>query len=374
MKTSKEPVRLRKRIMPSGNTSLYLDIYHNGTRTYEYLKMYLSPENTRKDKERNKETLQLAEAVRAKRVVELRNGIYGFAQQSRNVKFFDYFNELCRKKYGERKVGEKGSWFSLLAHLELYERNKNITFEQTNAEWVKGFKSYLDKASQAKAKKAIPLSRNTKHLYFEILRSVFKHAYNDYIIRKNPCSGIEKFKKEETQRNYLTIDEIRKLSDTECDHPNIKKAFLFSCLTGLRRSDIINLHWGDVHEQGGFTRIIFRQRKTGGQEYLDITPQAVECMGQRGFPEDTVFRGILGANSTNIVLERWVKEAGINKKITFHCARHTFAVMMLDLGTDIYTVSKLLGHRELSTTQIYAKILDKGKQAAVASIPSILYD
>lgn len=63
--------------------------------------------------------------------------------------------------------------------------------------------------------------------------------------------------------------------------------------------------------------------------------------------------------------------AGIHKDITFHCGRHTFAVMMLDLGTDIYTVSKLLGHRELSTTQIYAKVLDKNKQAAVAKIPDI---
>ena len=184
--------------------------------------------------------------------------------------------------------------------------------------------------------------------------------------------GIENFKAEEGTRMYLTIDEVRRLAETECEYPQIKRAFLFSCLTGLRRSDILKMTWGEVQEQSGFTRIIFRQKKTGGQEYLDITPQAAELMGERGKPNEPVFTDIHSTSCTNGTIKRWVLRAGIKKEITFHCARHTFAVMMLDLGTDIYTVSKLLGHRELNTTQIYAKVLDKNKQAAVSNIPSIL--
>ena len=84
------------------------------------------------------------------------------------------------------------------------------------------------------------------------------------------------------------------------------------------------------------------------------------------------FDDIHTPSCTNEAIKRWVLRAGIEKEITFHCGRHTFAVLMLDIGTDIYTVSKLLGHRELNTTQIYAKVLDKNKQAAVAKIPSIL--
>ena len=171
---------------------------------------------------------------------------------------------------------------------------------------------------------------------------------------------------------YLTLEEVKKLSQTECEYPKIKRAFLFSCLTGLRRSDILKLTWGEVHQQGDFTRIIFRQKKTGGQEYLDITQQAAELMGERGKPNDKVFTDIYSPTCTNEAIKRWVLRAGINKEITFHCARHTFAVLMLDLGTDIYTVSKLLGHKELSTTQIYAKVLDKKKQEAVAMIPKII--
>jgi integrase len=127
-----------------------------------------------------------------------------------------------------------------------------------------------------------------------------------------------------------------------------------------------------VHQQGEFTRIIFRQKKTSGQEYLDISPQAVELMGERKGSDSPVFAWILSPDSTNHALAVWCAKAGINKKISFHCGRHTFAVMMLDLGTDIYTTSKLLGHRDLSTTQIYAKVLDKNKQQAVANIPRLI--
>ena len=171
---------------------------------------------------------------------------------------------------------------------------------------------------------------------------------------------------------YLTIDEVKILAQTECEYPQIKSAFLFSCLTGLRKSDILRLRWGDIHHQGEFARIIFRQKKTGGLEYLDINHQAVELMGDEGKPESHIFADLLTTSATNRVIQEWVSSAGIHKKISFHCARHSFATMMLDLGTDIYTVSKLLGHREIATTQIYARVLDKNKQKAVSVIPQII--
>ena len=95
-------------------------------------------------------------------------------------------------------------------------------------------------------------------------------------------------------------------------------------------------------------------------------------MGPRGESNEPIFKNVYTPSNTNQVIKRWISNAGICKNITFHCARHSFAVMMLDLETDIYTVSKLLGHRDLSTTQIYAKILDKNKQAAVSRIPDLL--
>lgn len=380
MGKSKEPIRLRQRKMPSGYTSLYLDIYVNGRRSYEYLKMYLVPEKTRADKEKNRDTLQMADAIRAKRVVELRNGLYGFKGQfATNTRFFDYYRSLCEKRHGNQESrGNWGNWYSCLHHLMIYEKNKNITFEDITPQWVQGFKDYLDNEAVAWAHdfrtriKDKPLKRNSKLSYFNKLRACLNQAFEERIIAVNPLRGIESFKAEDVTRMYLTIDEVKLLAQTPCEYPKIKAAFLFSCLTGLRRSDVLKLTWGDVYQQGEFTRIIFKQKKTSGQEYLDITQEAASLMGERGEPSDHVFTDIHSPSCTNNAIKLWVARAGINKEITFHCGRHTFATMMLDLGTDIYTVSKLLGHRELTTTQIYAKVLDKNKQAAVSKIPSIL--
>lgn len=379
MATSKEPIRLRKRLQASGLTSLYLDIYTHGKRSYEYLRLYLIPEKNRADKEKNRETLQLAEDIRAKRMVELRNGEYGFKSAFKeNTLFYEYYRAMCKKRLGAESKTNWGNWYSCLHHLMIYDGNERLTFRDITPEWVRGFREYLDKDAKAwvsdfrRRLEYHTLARNTKVSYFNKLKACLHQAFKDRVIQYDPSQGVESFKAEESTRMYLTIEELKRLASTPNPCDAVRVAFLFSCLTGLRRSDIQKLTWGDVHEQGGFTRIIFRQKKTGGQEYMDMPEQAVTLMGKRGAPGERVFADFMTPDATNKVLQEWVHKAGIEKKITFHCGRHTFAVMMLDLGTDIYTVSKLLGHRLLSTTQIYAKVLDRNKQAAVLRIPGIL--
>lgn len=379
-KTIKEPIRIRQKELANGNISLYLDIYIGGKRKYEFLKLYLIPEKTREDKEKNRQTMQLANSIKSKRIVEYQNGEFGFKSNYKlDTLFFDYYRAMCEKRHGNPESrGNWGNWYSCLHHLMKYEKNKRITFEDITPEWVQGFRDYLDKDAVAwshdyrKRIKDKPLARNSKLSYFNKLRACLNQAFEDRIIPINPCRGVERFRPEEGIRMYLTIDEVRLLAQTDCEYPRIKDAFLFSCMTGLRRSDILRLTWGDIHKQGDFTRIIFRQKKTEGQEYLDITPQAAQLMGDPKGINDPIFEDIHSPSCTNKAVQEWVLNAGIHKKISFHCARHTFATMMLDLGTDIYTVSKLLGHRDLSTTQIYVKVLDKNKQKAVSNIPDIL--
>lgn len=355
-----EPVKLRKRKTRTGLYSLYLDTYVNGRRTYEYLRLYLVPEKTREDKRKNKETLQLAETIRAKRVVEYHEGRYGFdSSEQDKVLLFDYFEAQAEDRTG--KTGT--SWRSCLKYIKRYETRRGITFADITPEWIKGFKEYLERQE---------LAQNTKSLYFAKLRACINRAYKDGIITDNPLKRVKSIKQEESKREYLTLEEVQRLAGTECERDVVKRAFLFSCLTGLRRSDIEQLQWGDVHKEGDYTRIIFRQQKTGGQEYLDITHEARELMGEERGAEELVFDKLPYPTATNTIVKVWTARAGIRKHITFHSARHTFATMMLTLGTDLYTVSKLLGHRDIKTTEIYAKIVDKGKQEAVARIPSIL--
>lgn len=359
MKT-KEPIRLRQRKTSTGLISLYLDIYAKGKRSYEYLRLYLVPEKNREDKRKNNETLQLAEAIKAKRIVELRNGDYGFKTEDNNINFYSYYIGLMRTKSEHTQI----IWNAVALMLQTFdERLKERTWAEIDKNYIKKFVQFLEKSD---------LSQNSQVIYFSKIVACCNKAVADGIIQQSPALGVEKPKKQDTERQYLTIDEVRRLAETDCKYPRLKDAFLFSCLTGLRRSDIIGIKWINVIVNDNFTRIVFNQRKTKGLEYLDITPEAAILMGERGKDSDFIFN--IPKHSTIISdnIGKWCKAAGITKHITFHCARHTFATMMIELDTDLYTVSKLLGHRNIATTQIYAKIVDKKKQEAALKIPKIL--
>src|SRR5574344_1894355 len=218
MEVIKEPIRLRQRKTPAGNTTLYLDIYINGKRSYEYLKMYLVPEVTRADKEKNRETLAMAEAVRAKRIVELRNGEFGFkSDHAEETNFYDYYVAITENRLGQDTKGTWGNWCSCLKHLENYEpRLKKLTFADIDKKWVEGFKRYLEKDAYAwgcnyrKRIKDHPLSRNSRLNYYNKLKACLNKAYNDRIIAHNPIIGIDGFKPEEGTRMYLTLEEVKK--------------------------------------------------------------------------------------------------------------------------------------------------------------------
>ncbi len=383
MDTGKDAVRLRRRTISGGRQSLYLDIYINGRRDYEFLKLYIVPERTREDRRKNEETMRLAEAIRGKKLVDIQNSRYGFESAYKlDTRLLDYYRQMCERRLGEMSRGNWGNWWSCMKHLEQFcKRNPNITFREITPEWVQAFKDYLDRDAKVRKtgfgntdKSEKGLSQNSKQSYFNKVRCCINQAFEEKIIPHNPLRGIESFKSGDTHRNYLTVDEIKTLAKTECRYPALRRAFLFSCLTGLRKSDIEKMRWSEVQKQGEYTRIIFTQKKTCTMEYLDISPEAAKYLGERRKPEDRVFSGFTYDASMATELRLWVMRAGIGKDITFHCARHSFAVMMIDLGADIYTVQKLLGHKEIHTTEIYVKLLDKKKQAAVLLIPKVELD
>ncbi len=373
-KTKKEPVKLREKVLANGNISLYLDIYRNGKREYEFLKLYLIKERTAQDRKQNEQTLLTAQAIRSKRQIEIQNGEYGFTKQfKQDIPFLQYYRKMCEERHqNPDSNGNWGNWHSCLKYLEVYCDEKT-TFKDIDADWIEGFKEYLNTVEKNTYKRTKNknselfqgLSQNSKVSYFNKLRACINQAFEERIIPVNPLRGVQGFKQEETERMYLTMDEVEKLAETPCNFPYLKNAFLFSCLTGLRKSDIEKLTWGDVFKEGDRTRIIFRQKKTKGQEYLTINAKAEEYLGTRGNNNEKVFSGFKYGSWVLLELKRWVLSAGITKNITFHCARHTFAVSLLSKNVDIYTVSKLLGHRELATTQIYAKVMDQKKEEAV---------
>ncbi len=376
-------VYLREKEISNGKLSLYLDYYFRGKRHKEYLKLYLIPATNRKAKELNRQTLVAANMIREKKEKELFDKKldvnYTESVDPAKVKFLEYYRNLCKMRYKSSKYnGNWGNWQSCLTHLKVY-CSEETTFKDIDKDWVLGWIDYLNTAECDAHKKKNPkarycfkgLSESSKTSYYAKVKACIKQALDEGIIHRNPMLGVESFKPEYKPREYLTLEEVRKIAATACLYETLKNAFLFSCLTGLRKSDIEQLTWKQVSTNGKYTRITFRQQKTQNLEYLDISPEAVKFMGPRRNDVDRVFEGFFYGAWVSYELKRWALAAGIPKNITFHSARHTFAVIMLEVGTDIYTVSKLLGHKNISTTQIYAKVIDKSKQAAIEKIPQI---
>lgn len=314
--------------------------------------------------------LELAETIKSKRILQLqydKQDLPGKTEFKLNDNYLSYFEKLADARFSSK--GNYGCWDSALKHLKIHS-GFELAFKHIDREWLLDFKDYLQ--NRARTKSNQPLSQNTIHTYFNKIRASLRQAVQDNFIPKNPAEMVTGFKQGETQREFLTLDELKKLKDCHCKHPVLKSAFLFSCLTGLRWSDIDKLIWKEVQyskENGHYIR--FRQQKTKHVETLPIPDQAVPFLGEENLPEERVFKGLKYSADNNLKLKQWVMRAGIVKDITFHCARHTYATLLLTNGTDLYTVSKLLGHKEIKTTQIYANIIDSTKNDAVHKLPKI---
>lgn len=205
--------------------------------------------------------------------------------------------------------------------------------------------------------------------YFNKVKAALKQAYSDGILQSDLNKKVKPIKEVETRREPLTIEELNSLIKTDCNNPLLKRAALFSALTGLRWSDIEKLKWGEVEFIKGRGYFLnFDQEKTEGVEVHPISLQAFQILGERGGKDERVFPGLKYSAFENKHLYQWIGTAGITKDITFHNFRHTYATLQLAGGTDIYTVSKLLGHKSLKTTQIYTKVVDESKRLAAERI------
>ena len=378
-------VKLREKAISGNRKSLYLDFYpaiinpETGEPTRrEFLGLYINNyEDKGKniklnviDKKHNTETLELAEQIRQKRENRINKPeIYsGYEAEQLKIKekgqenFVEYFSTLADK----RKASNYDNWISAYYYLNEFTKGK-LNFSDLNETFCNDFKEYLLTTKSRKSDK-VTLSTNSAVSYFNKVKAAMKQAYKDDKIQIDLNAKIEPIKLTDTQRNFLTIEELNKLIKIDCKHPVIKQAALFSALTGLRFSDIQNLVWGNIEfiEGNGYF-LKFQQQKTGGEEMMPISDQAFAIVGERKELKDKVFEG-LDYSVQNKSITLWIAAAGINKKITFHCFRHTFATLQLSKGTDIYTVSKMLGHRELKTTQVYAKVMDAAKRTAADKI------
>lgn len=376
-------VFLRQKKINDGKKSLYLDFYppiikSNGKSTRrEFLGLYIyeKPKNEI-HKNHNSSTLNIANSIQQKRFNELnKSEIYNdFEKERLKIKELGAINFI--KYYEEQKNKRKGSnydnWDSCYKHLVSFF-GEVLKFEDLSQKRIEDFKDYLLTAKSNRSTKET-LSQNSALTYFSKVKSVLKQAYKDGILQSDLNAKIKTIKEAETRREFLTIEELNNLVKTECVSPLLKQIALFSALTGMAFKEIQNLKWRDIKfiEGEGYL-VLSKRQKTKRDNYLPISEQAFSLCGKSLGEssenlDQNVFDGLKYSAYNNKHLAQWIGAAGITKNITFHCFRHTFATLQLYNGTDIYTVSKMLGHKDLKTTQIYAKVVDEAKRNAANKI------
>ncbi|MBM4950326.1 site-specific integrase [Vibrio parahaemolyticus] len=345
-------------------------------REHEVLDLFIYDKpKTPAQRKHNKEHFLLAETIKSKRLVEWQSQKHGFEDRTkRSASFIDYFQRQVDIKEQTTSTSNHSIWLSARKHLLLYCGKHDLSFDELDKDWLDGFKYYL--TNEAKTKSDTSLSRNTQSSYFNKVRAAINEAHREGIIRDNPLSQVTSIKAKTTKRVYLTLDEVNALAQTECRYPVLKRAFLFSCVTGMRWCDIHRLTWSEVETFNNHKRIIFDQAKLSqgdakSLQYLDIPKSAESLLGSPKASHERVFKGLKYSSYINVELLRWALAAGISKHVTFHAGRHTFAVIQLSRGIDIYAVSKLLGHSELKTTEIYADIIEQRRMEAMLTFPDI---
>ncbi len=357
---------LRCKVLASGRQSLYIDHFEDGRHNREFLSLYLEPETTVHIKRANAATMRKAEAIlRERQSAMLSVQLSQIEEQEHRSTLLSSWLDTYYT-YLERRGIDNLHCITTIK-LRLQEYAPNVTLEQVDKPFLLGFIDYL--CGEYRMRNGKPLSQKSIFNMVGMFSSSLNYAVSIGRIAVNPYNLFESEERvkrgNEHKREYLTIEELKRMIDTPCKHTVVRQVFLFTCFTGLRVSDVWGLRWCDLSQQDGSYTLGVRMYKTEKMVYIPLSNQALKWMPERGEKsgEDYVFGSV--PHSYNDYIAAWAKAAGITKHITHHCGRHTFATMLLSLGVDIYTVSKLLGHASLQHTQRYAKIVDRQKDDAV---------
>ena len=324
--------------------------------------------------EKDQETMLYADGIRKLRQREYDNADLYSDTESAQVEqkeraqqnFIEYFGKIAAKRHANSSQSIQTNWQRTKEFLKLFAGD-TLLFSQIDNRVAEEFRLYLLSAPCG-GNRSGTISHNTAATYFSIFKAALKQAFIDGYLTVDLSAKIKGIQEQESRREYLTVEELNTLATTPCERDVLKRAALFSALTGLRHCDIQKLRWKEISMDGEQARLHFTQKKTKGVEYMPISQQALHLCGEPGDLAQLVFEDLPDPAWISKPLKRWIEAAEITKRITFHCFRHTYATLQLSSGTDIYTVSKMLGHTNVKTTQVYAKVVDEKKNKAAQAI------
>jgi site-specific recombinase, phage integrase family len=391
--------KLKKKVMSDGNLSLYLDYYLGRIRVTDeetgevkskvqrkreflHLTLLASP-RTPIERQQNKDILLEAQRIRLEREQELKEGKFGYRlKKSKEINFFDYFQSYIEsyKKKDIRMIEIALHRFQdfLRDTAEYKKFQKRITPQQISREMMLAFTEYLQSRSVGEGARGI----------FARFKKVYKSCGVKYKFSyTEPFTDVEgktisiKIDEKQLRKEILSLDEIAQLASTHYDNenPNIRRAFLFCLYAGLRFCDVKDLTFANVDFANRLLN--FEQSKTKGHSansgvWIPLEETHLKLIGEPSQPDNRreLIFPLPSYEMCLKALKRWVKRAGISKHISWHCARHSFAVNILNEGANIKTVASLLGHSDLRHTEKYTRAVDSLKRQATASLPPLKFD
>lgn len=363
-------ITIRTTALKHNRQRLHLDYYpplfdpiKNKKSGYENLKLFIYTQpNNPLEARHNKETWQLAENIKARRQLDIQSQLHGFTpDHKRRQLFLPYFRKMADRQRGM----SRHNWNSSVRYFEMFAGG-SITFSQIDLTLCEDFKAFLRSGPSLREKRN-GIGHNSALSYYNKFRTALKQAWREKLLTDDLHDLSPGLKEKEAYMEFLTMADVRQLIRTPASNDLCRRVVLFGILTGLRFADIKYLTWEQVRGHKEEHYLLFRQRKTTKLQQMPVSEQAIALLGERGAPEARVF-GRLYYNQIRDFLVEWPAKAGLPHHLTFSCLRHTYATLQLNNGTDIYTVSKMLGHRHVKTTQRYTRVLDEKKRETTKRI------
>jgi site-specific recombinase XerD len=350
-------VTLREKQLKDKTIRFYLDIYHNKKRSYKFLDVKIDPKIDSRDDISQKR--ELVKVLRSQLELELITEGTGYTpNHKKNIDFYDYL-----EAYTESYVKKDHKMIKATIQKFMDFNNKDYLYvTEITEQLCERYRDYLcsDKSG---------LSGESPHNYFSRFKKILKAAYKEKIIKTNPAWDVKFINhgnKDTLKKNVLELDELLILSNTYCGNNQVKQAFLFCCLTGLGLAEIKILNWSHIVSD----RLIIERLKTGIIINIELAEKAKKIIGEKKLPTDLIFDISISDTAVNKNIDNWVKKAGIDKKITFYCGRHTYATLLLKGGANLKTVSDLMGQTGVKHTVKYLNHIDELHKTAINTLPN----
>ncbi len=377
-------ITIRTRTLKTGSRSIYLDFYEKGKRWSEYLNLFLVPDDAPEARRLNEAAMAKANEIKSKRMLGIdedeTEADNGNSKQLPKRIFADWLDshieEIRRNpSYSPATYRNYRSCVNIIKEYLKHRRRPRFLMSKIDKKFIVGLLDFMKNTYKNTKSPDNPkeLSLHTLHLHQSTLVRMLNVAVKEGVMDRNPFYALgrhERIAKQQSERDYLTKDELLALIETPTTNETTKRAFLFCCFTGLRYSDVSALTWRNIKQVNeGLVVSIQAMQKTGKQVTIPLNQSALKWLPDRNGckPGQKLF-DITCLSACDRCLKKMAAAAGIEKNVSFHTARHSMATLSLAAGDDLYTVGKLLGHTSINSTQVYADVVMETKIEAVNRI------